>query len=78
MIEPLDAIYEKGVLRLKRKISIADGTEVQVIVISPGGRFDATSATAALERIAQQPMERDDAGFSGENHDEVLYSGGGR
>ena len=75
MIEPVDAVYEKGVLKLRRKMPIPDGTEVQVILISRGRPFDARSAAAALEKIAQQPMERDDAGFCGEDHDRILYGG---
>jgi predicted DNA-binding antitoxin AbrB/MazE fold protein len=72
----VEAIYEKGALRLKEPVSLQEGAHVEVIVItrepSPG------NATAAdiLADIAALPLEGDGEEFSGRDHDRVLYEKG--
>ena len=67
------AVYEKGVLRPKQPIALPEGAEVALAVEyaepgkPPGGM------AAALAAIAKLPMEVDDKGFSGADHDKVLY-----
>ena len=73
MIEPVEAIYRKGILELKERMDIADGTEVQVIVIPRDRLADAKSSAEAIARIAGQQMEREGGSFSGKDHDKVLY-----
>jgi len=82
----IEAVYEQGVLRLSRPIDLADGTRVDVIVIAshpaftpvmpgepgPGKRTPAE----IMSEIAAMPMESSREGFSGEDHDRVLYGGG--
>ena len=83
MSTTIEAVYEQGVLRLSRPIDLADGTRVNVIVIAshpaltpvipdePGPRKK-TSAEIMSE-IAAMPMKSGPDGFSGEDHDQVLY-----
>ncbi|MGZ3384149.1 MAG: antitoxin family protein [Isosphaeraceae bacterium] len=83
MSTTIEALYEQGVPRLSRPIDLADGTQVNVIVIAshpaltpvipdePGPRKK-TSAEIMSE-IAAMPMESSPDGFSGEDHDQVLY-----
>jgi predicted DNA-binding antitoxin AbrB/MazE fold protein len=79
----IEAVYEQGVLRLSRPIDLADGTRVDVIVVAshpaltpvmpeePGPRKK--TPAEILSEIAAMPMESSPDGFSGEDHDQVLY-----
>jgi predicted DNA-binding antitoxin AbrB/MazE fold protein len=81
----IEAIYEQGILRLSRPIDLADGTRVEVVVIAPhappapvrpsepGPRRKGPAEIMA--EIAAMPMESSPDGFSGEDHDRVLYGG---
>lgn len=76
------AIYEKGVLRLDRPIDLAEGSRVEVIVIPTkpirsADRDQSARKTPAelIAEIAALPMESSVEGFSGEDHDQVLYGG---
>ena len=81
----IEAVYEQGVLRLSRPIDLADGTRVDIIVIAshpalPPELLDETgprnkAAAEILSAIASMPMESSPDGFSGEDHDRVLYGG---
>ena len=85
MSTTIEAVYEQGVLRLSRPIDLADGTRVDVIVIAshpaltpvmpdePGPRKRTRAET--MSDIAAMPMESSPDGFSGEDHDQVLYGG---
>jgi predicted DNA-binding antitoxin AbrB/MazE fold protein len=85
MSTTIEAVYERGVLRLSRPIDLADGTRVEVVVIAPHlalapvgpsepGPKKKTPAEILAE-IAAMPMESSLEGFSGEDHDQVLYGG---
>src|SRR5271157_1384917 len=85
MSTTIEAVYEQGVLRLSRPIDLADGTRVDVIVIAshperrpvkpdePGPRKK--TPAEIMSDIAARPMESSPDGFSGEDHDQVLYGG---
>jgi predicted DNA-binding antitoxin AbrB/MazE fold protein len=72
----IEAVYEHGVLRLSGPIDLAEGAHVDVIVIphatpsNPSARNPAEIAA----RIAAMPMQAGEEGFSGEDHDRILYS----
>ncbi len=78
------AVHENGVLRPERPLELAEGTHVDLIVVpavpansdilsSPELGLEARKAAEMLARIAAMPMEVDDQGFSGRDHDKVLY-----
>jgi predicted DNA-binding antitoxin AbrB/MazE fold protein len=78
----LEAVYEQGVLRLDRPIDLAEGSRVEIIVLpaEPGElvdkkQFDPRRAAKLVAEIAALPLESSPDGFSGEDHDEVLYGG---
>lgn len=76
----IEAVYEHGVLRLDRPIDLAEGSRVEVIVL-PREAADAKrdthpeakSLSEFLDEVAALPLESSPDGFSGEDHDEVLY-----
>jgi predicted DNA-binding antitoxin AbrB/MazE fold protein len=68
MTKSCPAIYEDGVLRLVEPLPLENGAAVEVIVTMP-----TTDIAAALAEIAAMPAEADDHGFSGADHDRILY-----
>lgn len=70
------ATYERGVLRPEEPIDLDEGTRVELTIVigaSPRG----SSPAAILAAIAALPAERGERdGFSGRDHDDVLYGGG--
>lgn len=73
MTTTVEAIYEQGVLRLKEPISLAEGTEVEVIVISRQPVSENANPAEILAAIASLPLETQDGKFSGRDHDSILY-----
>lgn len=71
MTTTIQAVYERGVLRLKEPIELADGTTVEVTITSskPGCETPAE----ILSAIASLPIDGDGSEFSGRDHDKVLY-----
>jgi predicted DNA-binding antitoxin AbrB/MazE fold protein len=67
------AIYEKGVFRPTQPVQIIDGAEVELTIDSTPVRADSSNIVAALEEVARMPLEGPNDGFSGANHDEILY-----
>lgn len=66
------AVYEQGVLRLSQPIPLAEGTCVEVIVISTKVPEN-HSSNGILAKIAALPLEGDGSEFSGRDHDKILY-----
>ena len=66
------AVYEQGVLRLSQPIPLAEGTCVEVIVISTKVPEN-YSPSEILAKIAALPLEGDGSEFSGRDHDKILY-----
>ncbi len=65
------AVFENGVLRPKETIALPEGAEVDLAVnYSKPGEQPIAEALAAIARL---PLEADDHGFSGSDHDKVLY-----
>ncbi|MEA2176663.1 MAG: hypothetical protein QOD00_4255 [Blastocatellia bacterium] len=75
MTTTVEAIYEQGVLRLKEPLSLAEGAEVEVIVISREPAAGEVKVTEVLAAIAALPLEGADDNFSGREHDSILYGG---
>jgi len=71
------AIYENGVLRPLSPLPLAEGARVEVTVTDEASSSVAEISTVAslLRQIAALPMESSDAGFSGRDHDRILYGG---
>ena len=73
MTTTVEAIYEQGVLRLIQPLSLAEGTWVDVIVITQEPTAAGKTPADILATIAALPMEADGEEFSGRDHDKILY-----
>lgn len=69
-----EAIYEKGVLRLIKPMSLADGTRVEVVIITSQTSAEDKTPAEILDTIAAMPMEAKGKEFNGKDHDKILYS----
>ena len=68
-----EAVYEKGILRPVHPIPLAEGTQVEVIIVSEPDKTDQHPAEV-LAQIAAMPQEGSHQPFSGREHDSLLYS----
>ena len=69
----LAAVYEQGVLRPLKPISLDEGAVVEIILIASPPTPDHLSSAALLAEIAALPDEGLTDPFSGRDHDQVLY-----
>ena len=77
MTDRIRAVYEKGVFRPTEPVSLGEGTPVELFVdVQPLERPSAPLINALLE-IARMPSRSPNDGFSGADHDKVLYGPGG-
>jgi predicted DNA-binding antitoxin AbrB/MazE fold protein len=70
MTAKIQAIYEKGVFRPTDPVPLAEGSAVELIVNSDS---DSQPLVEALKEISRLPIEGPVDGFSGADHDRVLY-----
>jgi len=84
MNHTIPAIFDAGVFRPLEPVDLAEGTQVQVQVPRPA---EETSRELSPEGLARQqaaikemlaeieslPIEEPDDGFSGRDHDKILY-----
>ncbi|MGI0481812.1 antitoxin family protein [Geminocystis sp. CENA526] len=70
----VQAIYEKGILKLSEDVNIKDGTTVKVIIIPLDIELEKNDPVNILQEIAQLPLEGKTDNFSGVDHDSILYS----
>jgi predicted DNA-binding antitoxin AbrB/MazE fold protein len=82
MTHEFRAIFEHGILRPLDPISLAENDVVTVVVQSNGSRIEHSAVDdtqqkknlmAALAEANRLPLESPDDGFSGADHDQVLY-----
>ena len=69
----VQAVYEHGVLRLAQPISLAEGTQVEVVVMTRESRPEHPTPANILSAIAALPLQGNSDEFSGADHDRVLY-----
>ncbi|MHC5774476.1 antitoxin family protein [Nostoc sp.] len=69
----IEAVYEQGVLRLSQPIPLAEGTRVQVTVISTETKPKDKTPREILAQIAGMPLEVSTDKFYGRDHDTILY-----
>lgn len=79
MTHEVRAIYENGQFRPLEPVALPEHGLVSLVITSAGtGNATPSSGNkenlqAALDRVAQLPIEGPDDGFSGADHDLVLY-----
>ncbi len=69
----VQAVYEDGVLRLTQPISLAEGTQVEVVVMTHESKSEKRTPAAILSAIAALPLQGNGDEFFGREHDRVLY-----
>lgn len=70
MVTKIRAVYRDGVFRPETPVPMAEGAQVELTVDSDAG---AQSLVESLEEISRLPGEGANDGFSGSDHDGVLY-----
>ena len=73
MTTHVKAIYENGVFRPTEPVRLAEGTSVEVLISQAETPSPRPSTADQLRDIASLPSEGPDDGFSGEDHDDLLY-----
>ena len=73
MTATIEAIYEQGMLRLLQPLSLAEGTRVEIIVITQEPTAEGRMPADILAAIAALPTEAGGEEFSGRDHDKILY-----
>ena len=74
------AIYEHGILRPLSPLPLAEGARVELTVTDDAESAqpaDIRLAIDAIREVAALPMESGEDGFSGREHDRILYGGAG-
>jgi len=71
----IEAIYEDGVFKPTRPVSLVEGTHVRVMLEQELQAPDPQRAARLLAEIAALPMQGP-GGFSGRDHDKILYGEG--
>lgn len=77
MITTIEAVYEQGMLRLAHSIPLAEGTRVEVTVVSAEPAAEGHSPADILNAIAALPVEVQEVEISSRDHDRVLYGEAG-
>ena len=75
MTKTVTATYENGLLRPAEPLPLKEGEQVEVTVTTPEDSRRHQALVAALNEIAALPLEGPNDGFSGADHDKVLYGG---
>ncbi|HEX5471775.1 MAG TPA: antitoxin family protein [Lacipirellulaceae bacterium] len=77
MTHNIEAIFDDGVFRPLAPVSIPNGSQVRLHIEERAIEDDAARRRAAMDEFlrlaAELPLEGPDDGFSGADHDRVLY-----
>jgi predicted DNA-binding antitoxin AbrB/MazE fold protein len=73
MTKQVEAIYEKGQLRPLEPLELPEGARLRVIVVTTDETKAQQTPAEMLTEIAALPLESGTDGFSGRDHDSVLY-----
>ncbi|CAN5606896.1 hypothetical protein BH10ACI3_BH10ACI3_00300 [soil metagenome] len=72
MSDLIKAVYENGTLVLEEPLSLSNGSKVDVVVV-PTGHMHGSAVAKRMAAIAELPAEGKPNGFSGRDHDQILY-----
>lgn len=73
MSKHISAVYERGVIRLLEPVSLTEGEELEVVLLSREHKMQRGNPAQVLADIARLPIEGATDEFSGADHDQVLY-----
>ena len=74
MTKEIEAVYEQGVIRPLQPLDLPEGSRLDVIVITHEEPRTTSKAVEMIADIAALPLESPTDGFSGREHDSILYS----
>jgi predicted DNA-binding antitoxin AbrB/MazE fold protein len=74
MTKQIEAVYEEGRLRPLEPLGLPEGSRLKIIVVTRGDADARRTPAETLAEIAALPPEGEADGFSGRDHDSVLYS----
>lgn len=69
MSDSIQAIYEHGVLRPLEPLALAEGEQIEIVLLKRKHH----KAAQILSEIAALPLEGEQDNFSGQDHDRILY-----
>lgn len=72
MSQQIYAVYTGGVIRPLEPVSLTEGETLNILLL-PEQKQSKVSPIEILSSIAGLSIEGKDDGFSGEDHDQVLY-----
>jgi len=75
MTSTIRAVYEGGVFRPTREVTLTEGTQVDVLIPQAGGPRDPKAVATKLAQIAAKAPRRGQRESTSRNHDQVLYGG---
>jgi predicted DNA-binding antitoxin AbrB/MazE fold protein len=75
MSDRVEAIYEGGVFRPTEPVALQEGSRVRLQFEQAPPQPDAKPLGDLLDMIASLPPEGPNDGFSGADHDKILYGG---
>lgn len=72
MSRQIQAVYEKGVLRPLEPLTLDEGEQLDVVLLTRH-KEEGRDAARALAEVASLPLEGAGDQFSGAEHDRLLY-----
>jgi predicted DNA-binding antitoxin AbrB/MazE fold protein len=73
MTKQIEAVYEQGIFRPLHPVTLSEGEVVEIILLKRLGAESGKRVAEILAEIAALPEEAPKDGFSGADHDAVLY-----
>ena len=73
MTKEIEAVYEQGIIRPLQPLELAEGTRLDLIVMTHEQPKSNGNATEILAEIAALPLEGTNDAFTGREHDSILY-----
>ncbi|MFN8475821.1 MAG: antitoxin family protein [Anaerolineae bacterium] len=70
---PIHAIYEKGVLRPVEPISLPEGAQVEVLILTSASAENNETSAEILDRIAALPLEGNPGLRTSQEYESILY-----
>jgi predicted DNA-binding antitoxin AbrB/MazE fold protein len=73
MTKEIEAVYEQGIIRPLEPLDLAEGTRLDLIVVTHEQPKANGNAAEILAEIAALPLEVANDAFAGREHDSTLY-----
>ena len=73
MTKEIEAVYEHGIIRPLQPLELAEGTRLDLIVVTHEQPKANGNAAKILAEIAALPLEGANDVFAGSEHDSILY-----